>query len=94
MAPEIRAGVMMANISWKAANTMTGMPVPLPANSTLVMDAAVKCDQEKSPNSPLLVVLPNANLNPKITHSTETMVMVTNDIIIMLRVLLARVRPP
>ena len=27
-APLIRAGVMMANISWKAAKTYTGMVVP------------------------------------------------------------------
>src|SRR5664279_1354102 len=90
--PEISAGVMIANINWKAAKTTIGiLSVPVP---NVAIAAAVIPFQFRWPHRPLEPASPKASLNPYRVQRMLMMQIVTNDIIIMLSVLLARVTPP
>ena len=63
IAPEINAGVIIANISWKAANARsgTGYTPPLFVNSSTALPSP---DNENSPYHCEFASYPNANLNP------------------------------
>src|SRR6476660_4999657 len=99
--PDISAGVMIANISWKSANTIVGTASPCAPN--VVVAAVARPSQLRWPHRPFdgsgevadaVPAAPNARVNPYSAHRMLTIPIVTNDIIIMFRVDLARVSPP
>ena len=95
IAPLISATVMIANVSWKAEKTRLGMPVPsssVAVSTRLCRPSAVEsADEVVDEPLPLAV---KARECPKSTQAMVTTMMVTNDIIIMFRTLLALVMPP
>ena len=62
MAPEISAGVMIANISWKAENTSSGMVSTSPLVPSLSTDDP-RCDHPMIPTMPL-DPFPKASAHP------------------------------
>ena len=90
--PEISAGVMMANINWKAAKTMVGTASP--SAPKVVVAAVARPSQLRWPHRPFELESPKARVKPYSAHRMLMMQIVTNDIIIMLSVLFALVRPP
>ncbi len=92
MAPEMSAGVMIANISWNIENAAFGMVSWAPLAASDLSDSPIP-SQPRPPQKPL-PDWPKATEKPNSVQSTLTMPMVTNDIISMLRTLLARTMPP
>ena len=88
IAPLISATVMTANVSWKAENMRSGMPVTRDASFT----SPCSPRYSKPPMNPL--PFPNDSESPHRTHAIVTVTMATHDIISMFRTLLARVIPP
>ena len=80
-APVISAGVMMANIIWKTANSISS-PGSMPDSPT----------SERSPTRAL--PSPNAMLYPHRTHTTLTTAMLMKLSMMVLMTLRLRTRPP
>ena len=86
---------MMANVSWKAEKTRLGIPVPsgLVAVSTRLCSPMASSPPTKLLSQDMLLSV-KASECPKSTQAMVTVMMLTNDIIIMFRTLLALVMPP
>jgi hypothetical protein len=101
MAPEISAGVMMANMSWKQATANSGTPV-LPysvALDPLWIPVDIPCIPHctKVPQKPFpfaSFALPNDTDHPYSTHATVTIAIQMKFIISMFSTLFARTMPP
>ena len=93
MAPEISAGVMTANISWKAAKTRIGIGYSPPLTASL-SSMSERPSSLKSPMKPLAFSVPKVSEKPNSTHKGVTMPIVNTLIISMLRTDLERTMPP
>ena len=88
IAPLISATVMTANVSWKAENRRSGMPDTRDALCTS------PCSPRYSKPPMNQLPLPKVSESPYSTQAMVTVTMAIHDIIIMFRVVLARVMPP
>jgi hypothetical protein len=100
IAPEIRAGVMIANISWNIAKASTGSAsapghgfssVPNPAS---LPAPSVSPAQSRLPNRPPPTSLPKERLKPNNAHSTVITASEMKFNINMLSTLFERTMPP
>ena len=87
----ISAGVMMANVSWNATNTIVGIVWRRPSVGTTspMWRRKTKCRSPRYLPSPL-----NAQVKPMTTQVTLTIAMAAKFCISMARVCLARTMPP
>ena len=93
IAPDTSAGVITANMSWNIENASSGILYTDPLMVVICFMASPMPTMSKPPKNPL-PLMPKATENPNNVHRTLTMPIVTNDIISMLRTLLARTMPP
>ena len=98
-APLISAGVITANVSWKALKTTTGIVrapknwfVPRSPGSTEYRSLAPR--NSKSPSQPASPELPKASVKPRMTQSTGMIPTQYRFIMSMLRTFFERVMPP
>ncbi len=85
IAPVMRAGVMIANISWKATNTTYGIAPSLPERSW-------SAKKSNPPQKPLPA--PNATLNPMADQISVTIPMQKKFCMIIPSTFFARTMPP